>query len=66
MTCPVCGGKTRVLDSRSDCEGVYRRRKCVECGYSLYTTEYESDGSRLKELDRQIMNKRNRSRRRDE
>lgn len=43
MTCPVCGGKTRVLDSEADSESVYRRRKCVECDHRFYTTESESD-----------------------
>lgn len=45
MTCPVCGGRSIVTDSRSDCEGVYRRRKCVECEHNFYTSEYESDSS---------------------
>ena len=45
MTCPICGGLSKVTDSRSDCEGVYRRRKCVECNHSFYTSEYESDSS---------------------
>lgn len=52
MTCPVCRGKTRVLDTRSDYDAVYRRRKCKECGYTMTTTEYENDGSAMKELER--------------
>lgn len=43
MTCPVCGGKTTVIDSASDCESVYRRRKCIECAYKFITTESESN-----------------------
>ena len=62
MTCPVCGGKTRVMDSRSDCEGVYRRRKCKECGYALYTSEIETDGEELKEIEREEKRERRRYR----
>ena len=43
MTCPVCGGKTTVIDCAADCECVYRQRKCVECGHKFTTTEQESD-----------------------
>lgn len=43
MTCPVCGGKNRVLDSRSDCESVHRKRLCEECGHIFYTAEYDVD-----------------------
>ena len=36
MTCPVCGGETRVVDTRHpDCETVWRRRECTECGTGL-------------------------------
>ena len=43
LLCPVCGGKTEVLDSRSDCESVKRKRKCLECGYRFYTVEIDED-----------------------
>ena len=43
MNCPVCGEKTKVIDSRSDCESVERTRQCVECGYRFKTIEYEED-----------------------
>ena len=44
MTCPVCGGKTKVTDtSYPDCESVRRRRKCVDCGYKFNTIEYEEE-----------------------
>lgn len=52
MTCPVCGGDTKVAYCVRDCEGVYRRRKCIECEYKFYTTELESDGDRYNELYR--------------
>lgn len=41
MNCPVCGEKTRVKDSRADCESVTRIRQCVKCGYTFQTVEYE-------------------------
>lgn len=43
MTCPVCGGKTTVYVSATDCECVYRGRKCLECGYKFNTVEAESN-----------------------
>lgn len=43
MTCPVCGEKTKVIDSRSDCECIYRVRQCVVCGYRFKTVEYEEE-----------------------
>lgn len=44
MTCPVCGAQTRVYGSRTDAEGVYRRRRCLDpkCNYRFYTTEVQS------------------------
>lgn len=51
MTCPVCGGRTNVIYCKADCEGVYRRRNCLECGHRFYTAEQESDGSDFKRLD---------------
>jgi transcriptional regulator NrdR family protein len=41
MTCPVCGEKSRVIDSRGDCEVTYRKRVCIECGHVFYTEERE-------------------------
>lgn len=41
MTCPCCGGKTLVVDSRADDESVRRRRKCVDCRYIFKTIELE-------------------------
>lgn len=42
MTCPVCGGKTKVDETCTDGEQIYRRRECKECGYTFHTTEAES------------------------
>lgn len=43
LLCPVCGGKTEVTDSRSDCESVRRKRKCMDCGYKFNTVEIDED-----------------------
>lgn len=51
MTCPVCGGSSKVMSTRSDCDGVYRRRRCRECNHIFYTTETDSDGSDLKRIE---------------
>ena len=52
MTCPVCGGDTTVVCTRSDCEGVYRRRECLTCGHKFYTTELESGSDDFNRLDK--------------
>lgn len=41
MTCPVCGGKTRVVDVVTEVDCTCRRRKCTECGYRFFTEETE-------------------------
>ena len=43
MTCPVCGGNSRVVNTRKDVDAVYRQRKCYECHYIFYTAEYETE-----------------------
>lgn len=55
MTCPICGGTVRTMQSVKDCEGVYRQRKCIEtnCGHVFYTTEVESDDSDYRRLTRE-------------
>lgn len=47
MTCPVCGGKTTVIDTATDCECVYRERRCIECRHKFTTTEVESDDKQM-------------------
>ena len=63
MTCPVCGEKTTVINSASDCECVYRRRKCVVCGHRFTTTEQESNDTRilysLKEIRQNDLHRKN-------
>ena len=51
MTCPVCGGKTIVTESRAESDAVYRRRRCVDCRYGFYTEEAETDTA-TKEINR--------------
>ena len=43
MKCLKCGGKTmvrRTNQNEKDNE-VYRKRKCLECGFKFYTIEYD-------------------------
>lgn len=40
MTCPKCGNKAIVIDSRAYETGeVRRRRKCLRCGFRFSTLE---------------------------
>ena len=39
MKCPKCKADTKVKESLSDVDAVYRRRDCKECGYIFYTSE---------------------------
>lgn len=41
MTCPVCGGNTKVTNSRRNENTVVRERTCIECGKKFYTQEVE-------------------------
>lgn len=43
MTCPVCGGKTKVVDVVTIVDCNYRRRKCISCNYISKTKEIECD-----------------------
>lgn len=43
MDCSRCGGRTKVLDSRSVEEGIFRKRICEGCGRVFYTAEYEDN-----------------------
>lgn len=61
MNCPVCGGKTTVLATRKDCEGVYRSRVCKDpkCNHLFYTSELESDRDDYDRVNRERNNERN-------
>lgn len=55
MTCPKCGGDTKVVDSRKSIDHVIRYRRCIECKYRFNTIETDEDiyvrlekGKRLK------------------
>ena len=39
MRCPVCHGKTDVVDTRERSYGQYRVRKCLQCGSKFSTQE---------------------------
>lgn len=41
MRCEKCKGKTTVLETRKNekFSGVYRRRKCLNCGHKFITVE---------------------------
>lgn len=42
LTCPICGEKTKVVNSRcDDGETVYRRRECKNCHYRFTTEEVD-------------------------
>lgn len=43
MRCPVCAGKLRTVLTRADCEQIYRRKKCLACGYIVWTVETENE-----------------------
>jgi len=44
MLCPVCNGKTRVIDSRPSGSRVYRRRLC-ELGHRTTTHELSDEST---------------------
>lgn len=52
MTCPVCGGATKIVDSRSSRAGesIRRRRECLACGHRFTTREV--DAEMLERLER--------------
>lgn len=39
MRCPICGGRTRVLDVREKRKMVKRRRECLDCLTRFNTEE---------------------------
>ena len=43
MTCPICNGGTKIIDSRKDSDSVIRYRKCRDCGYKFPTIEIDED-----------------------
>lgn len=43
MLCPVCGGKTAVINSRPAEDEITRRRECRNCGHRFTTVEIDLD-----------------------
>ena len=44
MTCPICNGDTKVINSRHRDEGnIERRRKCKVCKYCFNAYETDED-----------------------
>lgn len=41
MTCPYCGGDTKVIDSRPSEDSVHRRRECLVCKKRFSTVEID-------------------------
>ena len=41
MTCPHCGGDTKVIDSRPQVDSVHRRRECLTCKERFSTAEID-------------------------
>lgn len=55
MFCVNCGKKTCVKDSRTDKDGVLRRRVCPGCGHTMYTLEIETDSKEFYERADAVM-----------
>lgn len=55
MFCVNCGKKTTVKDSRTDKDGVLRRRICPECERTMYTLEIEIDRKEFYERTTSVM-----------
>lgn len=53
MKCPQCKGDVKVEYTLSDTEGVYRKRRCLKCGHTFYTSEVEDSAEVYKNLLRQ-------------
>ena len=51
MLCPKCNSKTGVVDTRSDEKGIYRRRRCKDCGNDFFTKEVLDSGFRMKQIE---------------
>ena len=64
MTCPICGEKSKVVNTAVDVSEVVRLRKCTVCKYPFYTAERDIDPddgyeviSRIRNNNRNIYNK---------
>lgn len=43
MKCPICGGETKVIDSRPFYGTIKRRRECLCCSYRFTTEELKRE-----------------------
>lgn len=43
ICCPMCNGKTIVLNSRGNASEQIRKRVCKKCGHVFYTCETDID-----------------------
>ncbi len=43
MTCPMCDGSTKIIDTRKNSDHVVRYRRCSSCGYKFPTIEVDED-----------------------
>jgi transcriptional regulator NrdR family protein len=43
MTCPECGGKSKVVNTAKDVDEVVRLRRCTVCNHPFYTAERDID-----------------------
>lgn len=60
MKCPICGSKTKVIDSKPNDKRIKRRRECLECMTAFKTQEsiiFDSiDQHLLKKYQKGLMN----------
>jgi transcriptional regulator NrdR family protein len=57
MTCPKCGGKSKVVNTAKDVDEVVRLRRCTVCEYPFYTAERDIDPIDGYEVISRIRNK---------
>lgn len=43
MNCPICGGKSKVVDTGIYSDMIVRKRKCLECNDCFFTMEVDFD-----------------------
>ena len=42
LNCPICGGKTKVIDTRHTSNNeTYRKKRCENCGEIFFTLEFD-------------------------
>lgn len=56
MKCPKCGGRLKTFDSRPRDGSVYRRKRCLACGYTFSTIEISMEQKSRYELIETTLN----------